>query len=71
MATHYYITWQPDCAEPGHYFLTHIESDNPNMGVGQIMDAAFEIEELDPSYGFEIGSILRVDGSSGPAVVLH
>lgn len=69
--THYYVTWQPEVAEPGHFFLTHIESDRADLNLGEIMDEAFKLEELDPSQSFELGSILRVDGTGGPAVVLH
>ena len=68
MATHYYVTWQPDSAEPGHYYLTHIESDRSNLGLGEIMDRAFAIEELETPQPFELCSILRFDTA---AVVIH
>jgi len=67
--THYYITWQPDSAEAGHFFLTHIESENPALSLGQIMDMAFAIEEIDPTESFDLCSIIRTDAAA--AVVLH
>jgi hypothetical protein len=68
MATHYYVTWPPDCAEPGHYFLTHIESDRADLGLGEIMDRAHEIEDVEMTQTFELCSILRVDTA---AAVIH
>ena len=66
--THYYVTWQPDAAEAGDYFLTHIESDQSDLSMGELIDRAFEVEELDIRGGFELCSILRFDA---PAVVIH
>ena len=69
--THYYVTWQPDIVEAGDYFLTHIESNRADLDVVEIMSEVFKLEEVTPLHSFELCSILRVDGTGGPAVVLH
>lgn len=66
--THYYVTWQPDVAEAGDYFLTHIESNSPDLGLGEIMDLAHQIEDVERSARFDLCSILRVDSA---ATVIH
>lgn len=66
--THYYITWQPEVAEPGDYFLTHIESDRSDLSLGELMDMAHKAEDLEPALPFELCSILRFDAQ---AVVIH
>ena len=65
--SHYYITWQPNVAEAGDYFLTHIESERYDLRMGELIDRAFEMEDLDLNGGFEICSIVRVDA---PAEVI-
>lgn len=54
-----YVTWQPEIAEPGDYFLTRIDSNGLDLTIDQIMDIAHEIEELDIA-PYDICSILRV-----------
>ena len=67
--THYYITWQPDVAEDGDYFLTHIESERSDLSMGELLDRAFEMEDIDRyNGGFRLCSILRCNA---PAVVVH
>ena len=65
---HYYVTWQPDVAEAGDYFLTHIESSSPNLGLGEIMALACQIEEIEAAASFDLCSILRIDSA---ATVIH
>lgn len=66
--THYYITWQPNVAEAGDYFLTHVESDRSDISLGELIDRAYQIEDIDRSVGFELCSILRFDAK---AIVVH
>ena len=66
--THYYVTWQPDIAVAGDYFLTHIESNRADLDVVEIMSEVFKLEEVTPLHSFELCSILRVDTK---AVVIH
>ena len=66
--SHYYITWQPNVAEAGDYFLTHIESERSDLSMGELLDRAFEMEDIDLNGGFEICSIVRVDA---PAAVIY
>jgi hypothetical protein len=69
MATHYYVMWRPGGAD--YFFLTHIPSESPTLSVGELIWLACEQEDIDTEDPYEIGSILRVDGSGGPAVALH
>lgn len=41
----YYITWQPEVAEAGHYFLTVVESDSDDLAY--VMQLAHDVEQLD------------------------
>jgi len=66
--THYYITWQPNVAEAGDCFLTHIESERSDLSMGELLDRAFEMEDIDRNGGFGLCSILRCNA---PAVVVH
>lgn len=57
-----YVTWQPEVAEPGHYFLTTIS--NPagqelELTVGQIMEIAHGLEDLEPG-SYDLCSIIHV-----------
>jgi len=57
-----YVTWQPEIAEAGHYFLTTIS--NPagqelDLTVGQIMEIAHGLEDLEPG-PYELCSIIHV-----------
>ena len=66
--SHYYITWQPNVAEAGDYFLTHIESERSDLSMGELLDRAFEMEDIDRIGGLWLCSILRCNA---PAVVVH
>lgn len=55
------ITWQPESAEPGHYFLTIVQHENALDMIG-IMAKAFAKEGLDPSQPYELCSVVSVDG---------
>ena len=54
----FYITWQPDVAEAGDYFLTFVEAD-PSTSVKDLMLEAHKIEDLEISL-FELCSIIYV-----------
>jgi hypothetical protein len=51
----YYITWNVDNPEA---MLTVIDGEL-DLTLDQIMEIAFEIEEVEPGSTYEIGSILR------------
>ena len=59
----YWITWQPEDAETGMFFLTLYETDSageiPPDDLATLMNKAFEIEEINPEQGYEICSILK------------
>ena len=55
------ITWQPEIAEAGHYFLTIVQHDDV-FDVPGIMAKAFETEELDPAQSYDLCSVIAVDG---------
>lgn len=54
-----YVTWQPEIAESGYYFLTKINSNGLDLEIDQIMDLAHEIEGLDIA-PYDLCSILFV-----------
>ena len=54
----FYVTWQPDAAEAGDYFLTFVEG-SPDKSIADIMCAAHECEGLDVG-GYEVCSIIYV-----------
>lgn len=67
----FYITWQPDVAEAGHYFVTFVEA-SPDTSVDQIMVEAHKIEELDMD-SYELCSIFYVapDAHDGDTQVIY
>ena len=56
------LTWQPEIAEPGHYFLTIVQHDDTGDIAG-IMAKAFASEELDPAQSYDICSVVAVPGA--------
>jgi len=61
------ITWQPEIAEAGHYFLTIVQHDDAGDLPG-IMAKAFELEDLDPAQPYDLCSVVAVEG---PLTVVH
>lgn len=55
------ITWQPEIAEPGHYFLTFVQHDDP-LDLVEVMAKAFAAEDLDPAQSYDLCSVIAVDG---------
>lgn len=55
------ITWQPEVAEAGHYFLTMVQHDDVS-DLDAIMTKAFDKEELDGSLPYELCSVIAIDG---------
>ncbi len=58
-----YVTWQPEIAESGDYFLTKIDSNGLDLTIDQIMNLAHEIEGLEES-PYDLCSILRVSSDA-------
>ena len=56
------ITWQPEIAEAGQYFLTIVQHDDAGDIPG-IMAKAFEIEELEPGQPYDLCSIVASDNA--------
>jgi hypothetical protein len=54
----FYITWQPDVAEAGNYFLTFVEA-GPSTNISDLMLEAHKIEELEVS-SYDLCSIIYV-----------
>jgi len=55
------ITWQPEIAEAGQYFLTIVQHDDAGDIPG-IMAKAFEVEELEPGQPYDLCSVLAISG---------
>ena len=55
------VTWQPEIAEPGHFFLTVVQHDDV-CDLKGIMEKAFEMEELDPEQSYDLCSVLAISG---------
>ena len=53
----YLITWQPEEAELGHYFLSQVQ--HTNASIPELMALAFKSEDLDPSQTYELCSIIE------------
>ena len=64
-----YVTWQPDVAEAGQYFLTKINAGPLDITHNQIMEIAIGIEELDENTVYELCSILKVKDDSQTEVL--
>jgi hypothetical protein len=58
MAKEYIVTWCPAGAE--ETFLTRVDGDL-ELTIDQIMEIACAVEEVDPEWGYDIYSIIRVD----------
>lgn len=54
------ITWQPEIAEAGHYFLTIVQHDDASDLPG-IMAKAFAAEDLDPALTYDLCSVVAVE----------
>jgi hypothetical protein len=53
----YLITWQPEEAESGYYFLSLVQ--HTNASLPELMALAFKSEDLDPSQTYELCSIIE------------
>lgn len=53
-----YVTWQPAVAEAGSYFLTKIDDSGLELTIGQIMEIAHGIEDLEVD-AFDLCSIIK------------
>ena len=61
------ITWQPEIAEAGHYFLTIVQHDDAYDLPG-IMAKAFAAEDLDPALTYDLCSVVAVEDT--PTIVV-
>ena len=64
-----YVTWQPDIAREGQYFLTKIKAVPLDLTQNQIMEIAIGIEELDDDTAYVLCSILKVKDDSQTEVL--
>jgi len=53
----YLITWQPEEAESGYYFLSLVQ--HTNASLPELMALAFKSEDLDPCQTYELCSIIE------------
>jgi len=67
-----YVTWQPEIAEAGHYFLTTVSGpEGQDIGsddIAQIMEIAHHLEDLEEG-PYELCSIIHV--MTGKARVIY
>jgi hypothetical protein len=54
----FYVTWQPEVAEAGHYFVTFVKAE-PDASVADIMALAHELEDLEMD-SYDLCSIFYV-----------
>lgn len=67
----HYITWQPEVAEAGHYFLTFIEAP-ASTPIDELMLACHKEEDLDVA-PYDLCSIIYVslDAHDGETEVIY
>lgn len=63
-----YVTWQPEIAKSGDYFLTVINPHGLDLAIDQIMDLAHGIEDLEVD-SYDICSILKVSSDCSVTVI--
>jgi hypothetical protein len=61
----YIVTWQPEIADTGAYFLTIVDAGDLELTVGQIMEIAHGVEELEVA-PYDLCSIIK---ATDPEVV--
>lgn len=63
----FYITWQPEEAPLGIYYLTEIPistlDNTADLSIHSIMNKVFEIEEIDKDQSYELCSIIGFENN--------